>query len=599
MDEGGAATQARLGRASKAAAHEARAGTGWLSRVRGWLPEGREISEDLWQSRHRAILLFILAHAIGLPIFGYVRGWSLPYLAIEGGLIAGLGLLAAWPRLSRRYRSVVAALACVTSSAVLVQFWGGYIEGHFHFFVVVALIALYQDWWPFLLAVVYVAVDHGAVGTLQPTWVYNHPAGISNPWLWGLIHAVLVLMQVTVLLVAWKSAENYRSTSDNVLQAAGEGILGLDLDGRVTFANPTAAAMAGMDVHAMVGRPVTAMLNPGSDAAERRLVNLTGGAYGYGLDARVSRADGTDVPVDWVTTPIERNKVVVGSVLVVKDARERKRAEEEHRKRVQQVLELDQLKEQDRFKTLFINTAAHELRTPLTPIKLHLFSLKEGKKGPLNESQLKTVEVFERNIDRLTHLVEDVLNVAKLQAGRLVLERSPTDVGLLLRETAESFQEAARKGGIFLDVRAHPSFVVPLDAKRVSQVLVNLVDNALKFTPRGGRIGLEAEPGEGGVVVRVRDSGTGLRPDQIARLFKPFSQVHDTMQQTRAGTGLGLYISKGIVELHGGHMRAESAGPGQGSTFVAIFPSEAPRVEVPPAAAVPVSASSPASDGLA
>lgn len=559
----------------------------WSAQLRAWLPQGREIPQDIWDSRHRAILLFIFAHAVGLAVFGLVQGWGPIFAVGEGALIAGLGLLAAWGRLGRRFRSSVAALACVSTSAVLVQFWGGFIEGHFHFFVVVALIALYQDWWPFLLSIVYVAVDHGVAGTLAPEWVYNHPAAIAHPWTWALIHAFLVLAEVVVLLVAWKAAEQYRSHADNVLRAAGEGILGLDLDGKVTFANPAAGSMAGTPVGSLVGAAIDRVLR---DPLNGGAPKMPSGAFGYGLDAAVLRSDGSTIPVDWVTTPIERNKVVVGSVLVVKDARERKRAEEEHRKRVQQVVELEQLKEQDRFKTLFINTAAHELRTPLTPIKLSLYSLKEGKKGALNEAQLRTVDVFERNIDRLSQLVEDVLNVAKLQAGRLVLEREPVDVPALLHHTAESFTEAAHKLGITIDVRAPAALEAQLDGSRVSQVLVNLVDNALKFTQRGGKVTLEAESGEGGIVLRVRDSGAGLRPDQIARLFKPFSQVHDTMQQTRAGTGLGLYISKGLVELHGGHVRAESEGPGKGSVFVAVLPtSPDAHLVFTPAGETPVS----------
>src|ERR1041385_292865 len=150
--------------------------------IRHYLPEGRGLPQEEWRIRHRAVTVFILGHAIGLAIFGLVRGWSPEYSLGEGALIAILGGVANLPALSRKMKSSVAALGCVASSAVLVQFWGGVIEAHFHFFVVVALISLYQDWVPFLLCISFVAIDHGVAGALVPQWVYNHPDAVAHPW---------------------------------------------------------------------------------------------------------------------------------------------------------------------------------------------------------------------------------------------------------------------------------------------------------------------------------------------------------------------------------------------------------------------------------
>src|SRR5690349_20906177 len=164
-------------------------------RFRQWLPEGRGLPAEEWRVRHRAVQAFIFAHAVGLPIFGLTQGWPAGLALSEGALIAVLGLAAGLPQLSRKLRSGLAAMGCVLSSAVLVQFWGGIIEAHFHFFVVVALISLYQDWLPFLLAIAFVAVDHGLTGQLIPEWVYNHPEAVEQPWQWAAIHAVFILAE--------------------------------------------------------------------------------------------------------------------------------------------------------------------------------------------------------------------------------------------------------------------------------------------------------------------------------------------------------------------------------------------------------------------
>src|SRR5688572_15718879 len=167
---------------------------GLFARLRDLLPEGRGLPQEEWRIRHRAVRIFILAHAVGLAVFGLWRDDLAPALILSECLVlAAIGLLAGVKQLSRKLRGALAALGCVMASAILVQFWGGVIEAHFHFFVVVALISLYQDWVPFGLAIVFVALDHGVTGVLLPEWVYNHDAAVSEPWRWAVIHAVFVL----------------------------------------------------------------------------------------------------------------------------------------------------------------------------------------------------------------------------------------------------------------------------------------------------------------------------------------------------------------------------------------------------------------------
>jgi len=245
----------------------------------------------------------------------------------------------------------------------------------------------------------------------------------------------------------------------------------------------------------------------------------------------------------------------------------------------------ERLVELDRLKTRFINTAAHELGTPLTPLKLQLHVLKSQGDAHLTPPQQKAVKVMERNLDRLHLLVQDVLDVARLQNARLSLHPQPLDLAELAREALETFEAPAKEAGIALRLEAPAEGGVALrvnaDPHRVTQVFTNLLHNALKFTPAGGAITVTLSREGDGVVTRVSDTGNGLTAEQMAQLFKPFSQVHDTHLQ-KGGTGLGLYICKGIVEQHGGQAGVESPGPGKGTTFWFRIPADGASAEPTP-----------------
>lgn len=231
----------------------------------------------------------------------------------------------------------------------------------------------------------------------------------------------------------------------------------------------------------------------------------------------------------------------------------------------------------DTLRTQFINTAAHELATPLTPIRLQLDLLKARRDAPRGG---RSLEILDRNVDRLRQLVADLLEVARLQAGRMRVDRRPLALDAVVREAIASFAEPARRGGIALEASLPPGIVVEADEGRLLQVMYNLLSNGLKFTPAGGRVEVALERAGEEAVVRVRDSGIGLRPGDIPLLFQPFTQVHDPARAQSKGSGLGLHISKGIVEVHGGRIWAESPGPGLGATFAFALPL-APRAARP------------------
>ncbi len=278
------------------------------------------------------------------------------------------------------------------------------------------------------------------------------------------------------------------------------------------------------------------------------------------------------------------NGAITGFVSAVEDITERRAAEQTAQKEREARLEVRRLQEQADFKTNFLRTAAHELGTPLTPIKIQLRILRDLVARRPEAPEGKAVVILERNVDRLQLLVRDLLESARLQSGRMKLNPRAMDLAHQVHDVVETFQEPAIEAGIALDAKMPNEVTMVGDPDRITQVLYNLLSNAMKFTPAGGRVHVQAD--DLGETVRfvVEDNGSGFTPEQASHLFQPFSQVHDPMQTSKPGSGLGLYICRGIVEQHGGGITAYSAGPGKGARFTVSLPRVA-RPPAPPAVA--------------
>ena len=173
----------------------------------GALPRGQLLPDALWLRRHRGIVYLLGFHAVGLTAYGVSEGFGVAHSFLEGGVVAAAALVARTPRLSRGMRSVAASLGLVTSSALLVHMSGGAIEAHFHFFFVLGVLTLYQDWLPFLIAIGYVVLHHGLLGAIDPSSVYNHEEAIAHPWRWALIHATFVVGTSVANVVSWRVNE--------------------------------------------------------------------------------------------------------------------------------------------------------------------------------------------------------------------------------------------------------------------------------------------------------------------------------------------------------------------------------------------------------
>jgi PAS domain S-box-containing protein len=231
------------------------------------------------------------------------------------------------------------------------------------------------------------------------------------------------------------------------------------------------------------------------------------------------------------------------------------------------------LREADRRKDDFLAMLSHELRNPLAPIRSGIYILDRATPG--GEQARRAQAVIDRQVTHLTRLVDDLLDVTRISRGKIRLQREPIDLAELVRRVVEDHRSAFVANNLDLGA-AIPLDPIRVDADwtRVAQVMGNLLHNASKFTPAGGRVtvSVEADREIGQAVARVRDTGTGIEPEMLPRIFEPFTQAATTMDRSRGGLGLGLALVKGLVDLHQGQVAAYSDGLGKGSEFVVRLP---------------------------
>lgn len=251
------------------------------------------------------------------------------------------------------------------------------------------------------------------------------------------------------------------------------------------------------------------------------------------------------------------------------------------RRRVQDALrqQTETLKETDRKKDEFLATLAHELRNPLAPIRSALQIMKLAKDNTSVIEQSRAM--MERQLEQLVRLVDDLLDVSRISRGTIELQKERIELATVIRTALESCEALIKQHGHELTVTM-PDEVVYLDADKVrlAQVLCNLLNNAAKYSDKGGRIGLSAERRGNDMVLRVKDSGVGIRADMLAKVFDLFMQVDRSLEKSQSGLGIGLTIVKQLVEMHGGQIEAKSGGHGQGSEFIILLPI-APSPTVP------------------
>jgi signal transduction histidine kinase/PAS domain-containing protein/ActR/RegA family two-component response regulator len=261
----------------------------------------------------------------------------------------------------------------------------------------------------------------------------------------------------------------------------------------------------------------------------------------------------------------------------------------------------DEARQANRLKDEFLATLSHELRTPLNAVLGYARMLRSGVLT--TEKRANAIEVLERNAVALNQIVEDVLDVSRIVAGKIRLQVQPVDLSVVLHDAAATVSPAAEARGVRLETHLDPlSATVSGDSDRLQQVVWNLLSNAVKFTPRGGRVELRLEPCESQIQIVVSDTGIGINPEFLPYVFERFRQADSGFSRQHGGLGLGLAIARHIVEMHGGTIAASSAGSGRGAAFIVRLPIMAVQQPLPlpgrPAATGERSAAVMAADGL-
>lgn len=296
------------------------------------------------------------------------------------------------------------------------------------------------------------------------------------------------------------------------------------------------------------------------------------------------RKDGTRVRVAVTATSLaDEQDQFAGRLVVMRDVTERALADERRR----QLFEVERAARQEaervgRMKDEFLATLSHELRTPLNAILGWAQVLAGSASNP--DRVRRGIEVIARNARTQAQIVEDLLDMSRIVSGKIRLEVERLDAAALVDAALDVVRPMAAARGVTLRKQVAPELPhIAADPHRVQQVLWNLLTNGVKFTPRGGEVTVALQPHEQGVELRVSDTGQGIAPEFLPHIFEPFRQADASTTRQHGGLGLGLAIVKTVVDLHGGSVTAESAGPGHGAAFSVVFPSAAGRLVSAPA----------------
>jgi|GraSoiStandDraft_41_1057321.scaffolds.fasta_scaffold210798_1 PAS domain S-box-containing protein len=353
---------------------------------------------------------------------------------------------------------------------------------------------------------------------------------------------------------------------ENLVDNAGDAIISTDVEDRILTWNHGAEIIFGYSKEETVGQSLTILL-PSHRAGEleeiRDKVRITGVIRN--LEVRRIRKDGIIIEASLAVSPIrDKDDNVIGFLHLARDVTEKKRYEQ-------------RLKELDKMKSAFVSNVSHELRTPLTAIKASADNMLDRLIGDLNGKQVGYLTRIKSNSDRLARLINDLLDLSTIEAGKIDLRPTKLPLVTLVREAAESLRPVAAEKLINLTVMSADLEVIAwADRDKVIQVLMNLIGNALKFAPTRGKVTIAvARNSAAWMQISVTDTGPGIPAEEVNKVFGRFYQIGQAGTQKTQGTGLGLAISKALVEMHGGKIWVESEA-GKGSTFSFTLPAEQP-----------------------
>jgi PAS domain S-box-containing protein len=414
----------------------------------------------------------------------------------------------------------------------------------------------------------YEAVRRRKDGTLVDVWARLSPVKNAAGQIVG---ASVIARDVSARNRAEAALRDSEERLRSVVNHVVDGIISIDEQGTVETFNPAAERIFGYAAAEVIGQNVRVLMpEPYHGEHDAYLANYlrTGQAKVIGIGREVAgrRKDGATFPLELAVSEfhIGPRRFFTG---IVRDITERKRLEQELGRR------LEELADADRRKNEFLAMLAHELRNPLAPIRNALHIMKQpGADGAVVE---QVREMMERQVQHMTRMVDDLLDVSRISRGKIELRKEVVDLAQVVTRTVEATRPLIEDRRHELTVSLPPGPVrLEADSTRLEQVLANLLSNAAKYTDQGGHIWLTARAEGDAVVLRVRDTGIGIVPEMLGRIFEPFVQSDRAQRHSpQGGLGIGLTLVRSLVEMHGGTVRAYSDGPGRGSEFVVRLPA--------------------------
>jgi PAS domain S-box-containing protein len=377
--------------------------------------------------------------------------------------------------------------------------------------------------------------------------------------------AAMVAVLVEALHAARRRVEAGHQWLSAVLASIGDAVIATDDRGRVLFMNRVAESLCGWDAGEAAGRPLDEVFRIVNEQTRATVdspairVLSEGVIVGLANQTLLIARDGTERPIDDSGAPIRSTGGgVEGVVLVFRDVTERRRAEE-------------QIAEEGRRKDEFLAMLAHELRNPLSAIANAVQLLMHPEAEGVQDWSR---EVIQRQVRQLTRLVDDLLDISRISRGKIQLRPQRVELSTIIRSAAQAVRPLIDERGheLRLSLDAGP-IELEADPVRLEQVLVNLFNNAAKYTEPGGLIEMEAKQEAGQAIIRVTDTGIGIGPELLPRVFDLFTQGDRTPARSEGGLGIGLTMVQKLVEMHGGRVSVSSDGPGRGSTFLVRLPA--------------------------
>lgn len=362
------------------------------------------------------------------------------------------------------------------------------------------------------------------------------------------------------------------------LQSCGDALIVTDEAGKVTMINPIAEALTGWTQNQAEGVALEQVFEIASELTRETVESPVsrvldeGKAVGLPEDTVLLARDGTERPIDASGAPIRgANGETVGVVLVFRDVTARKQAEQARERLLRAEAAREAAVRANQAKDQFLALVSHELRSPLAAIRGWLHLLESGF-VPQSE-MLGALQRIYRNTRLQERLVSDLLDISRITAGKLEVNRSPVDLVRIVQAAIDGCSSLAEQRGVALVLEgADPRLFVLGDEQRLIQSVANLIGNGIKFARAGGSVVVRVQRVDDNAVVTVSDTGIGMAPGVLERLFERFWQADSSKAREHGGLGLGLAITKHLIDEHGGTIQAASAGPGSGSTFTVKLP---------------------------